>query len=250
MHNKQKYKTLLNTALCGGSLFFILSLLGMYFYPGGTMWHNSSNEGVIITKYYSHTLNFFSDLGSLQAWSGNHNIISNFFFVASLFSVAIAIVSLYYAFHYILKKDKKLILLSKIGIFISIISAIGFVGVGFTPSDTLHEEHMFFVNLAFRSFLIVMFIYSYAIFKSSYLKNYLALIYFLLFCLVLYYTFILVMFPLIDSNDFANGIRLPRSIDDLKFHVVSQKFVVYGLSFSILWQLFQLKKQKYIDLID
>ena len=177
MHNKQKYKTLLNTALCGGSLFFILSLLGMYFYPGGTMWHNSSNEGVIITKYHSHTLNFFSDLGSLQAWSGNHNIISNFFFVASLFSVAIAIVSLYYAFHYILKKDKKLILLSKIGIFISIISAIGFVGVGFTPSDTLHKEHMFFVNLAFRSFLIVMFIYSYAIFKSSHLKNYLALIY-------------------------------------------------------------------------
>ena len=109
---------------------------------------------------------------------------------------------------------------------------------------------MFFVNLAFRSFLIVMFIYSYAIFKSSYLKNYLSLIYFLLFCLVLYYTFILVMFPLIDSDSLANGVRLPRSIDDLRFHVVSQKFVVYGLSFSILWQLFQLKKQKYIDLVD
>ena len=33
-------------------------------------------------------------------------------------------------------------------------------------------------------------------------------------------------------------------------HVVSQKFVVYGLSISILWQLFELKKQKYIHLID
>ena len=123
------------------------------------------------------------------------------------------------------------------------------MGVGFTPSDTLHEEHMFFVNLAFRSFLIVMFIYSYAIFKSSHLKNYLALIYFLLFCLVLYYTFILVMFPLIDSNAFENG-NADVDANSVRFHVVSQKFVVYGLSFSILWQLFQLKKQKYIDLID
>ena len=36
----------------------------------------------------------------------------------------------------------------------------------------------------------------------------------------------------------------------LFFHVISQKIVIYGLSFSILCQIFFLRKKKYLDLID
>ena len=49
--------------------------------------------------------------------------------------------------------------LSKISILISVLSAIGFIFVGFTPADILGKAHMFAVNLAFRSFLVVMFFY-------------------------------------------------------------------------------------------
>ena len=190
MNNKQKFKMLLNISLCGSILFFILSALGMYFYPGGTMWHNPSNTNANILNYYSHTLNFFSDLGLKISWGGYDNTTSANFFLLSLFSVAIGIVSFYSAFYFILRKDKKLILLSKIGLFTSIISAIGFICVGFTPADQMHSEHMFSVNVAFRSFLIVMLIYSYAIFKSSYVTNYLSLIYFILFYRLFFFSFI------------------------------------------------------------
>ena len=49
------------------------------------------------------------------------------------------------------------------------------------------------------------------------------------------------------NGNFYNQIP---SLKNLSFHVVSQKFVVYGVIFSTLWQLVELSKQKYIDLID
>jgi len=250
MNNKQKFKILLNIALSGCVLFFIFSMVGMYFYPGGNMWHNASNQDANVLNYYSHTLNFFSDLGLEISWGGHNNSTSSFLFLLSLFSVSIGIVCFYSAFHLILSKDKKIVLLSKIGIFISIVSAIGFICVGFTPADKMHVEHMFSVNLAFRSFLIVMLIYSYAIFKSNYVANYLSFVYMILFCLVAYYVYIIVAGPKLPPVPFGHPEFFVPTMDALSFHVVSQKFVVYGLSFSILWQLFELKKQKYIDLID
>ena len=54
MNNKQKFKILLNISLCGCILFFVFSALGMYFYPGGTMWHNDLNPDATIINYYSH----------------------------------------------------------------------------------------------------------------------------------------------------------------------------------------------------
>jgi len=250
MNNKQKFKTLLNIALSGSILFFILSALGMYFYPGGNLYHNPFNQDANALNYYSHTLNFFSDLGLEVSWGGEDNSTSALFFLGSLFSVAIGIISFYSAFHFILKKDQKLILLSKLGIFISVISAIGFICVGFTPADKMYPEHMFSVNLAFRSFLIVMLLYSYAIFKSNYVTNYLSFIYMLLFALVAYYVYIIIAGPSLPSVPYGHKDFFTPVMSDLSFHVISQKFVVYGLSLSILWQLFELKKQKYIDLVD
>ena len=124
--------------------------------------------------------------------------------------------------------------------------------VGLFPSDTMFHMHMFAVYLAFISFLLVMLIYAYAIFKSSYISNYLALSYFFLFCLVGYYVYILIFGPRLPTipytdSDFSN--QIPSS-SSLLFHVVSQKLVIYGIIFSTLWQLVELRKKKYIDLID
>ena len=109
---------------------------------------------------------------------------------------------------------------------------------------------MFVVNLAFRSFLVVMLIYTYSIFRSSYISNYLSFIYFILFCLVSYYVYILMAGPPMPSVSYGqDGFFIPNE-RDLLFHVVSQKIVIYGLSFSILCQIFFLNKKEYIDLID
>ena len=49
-----------------------------------------------------------------------------------------------------------------------------------------------------------MLIYSYAIFKSSYISNYLALSYFLLFCLVGYYVYILLFGPSLPAIPYSD----------------------------------------------
>tara|TARA_B100000029_G_scaffold243177_1_gene240395 strand:- start:1885 stop:2646 length:762 start_codon:yes stop_codon:yes gene_type:complete len=253
MNNKQKYKILLNISIGSAILFLVLSFLSMFFYSGGSMINNPKNPLYSESNLsYSHIYNFFSDLGLYTSWSGYSNSISLVLFSYSLLFVAIELVAFYYAIHYILRKDKRLINISRLGFYVALISAICFVMVGLFPSDTMFSYHIFAVNLAFRSFLLVMFIYSYAIFKSSYISNYLALSYFSLFCLVGYYVYILLFGPALPAIPYSdpNFYNQLPSLENLSFHVVSQKFVVYGVIFSTLWQLVELGKQKYIDLID
>lgn len=251
MNNKQKYKILINISILGCFLFFLLSGIAMYFYAGGTMYNNPLNPNYNPSNnFYSASLNFFSDLGLHNAWSGKPNIISNILFSYSLLFVSISIITFYSAFHFILKRDSNLILISKVGIFLSCISAIGFILVGFTPSDQIHDAHMFSVNLAFRSFLLVMLIYCYAIFKSNFINNYISLVYGILFLLVGYYVYIIIAGPPLPSSPYGQANFYIPEKADLLFHVVSQKFVVYGLIIGILWQLLELKKNKYIKLID
>jgi len=251
MNNKQKFQTLLSISIYTCILFISLSGLAMYFYPGGSMYNNPSNPNYdSLLNSYSHSMNFFSDLGLYHSWSGEPNFLSNILFSYSLLFVGISIISFYYGIYFLLKKNQNLILISKIGIVIASISSIGFILVGFTPSDRLLAEHMFAVNLAFRSFLIVMLIYTYSIFRSSYISNYLSFIYFSLFCLVGYYVYILMAGPALPSVSYGqDGFFIPNK-RDLFFHVMSQKIVIYGLSFSILCQILFLRKIKYIDLID
>tara|TARA_B100000427_G_scaffold234852_1_gene197811 strand:- start:74 stop:829 length:756 start_codon:yes stop_codon:yes gene_type:complete len=251
MNNKQKFQTLLSISIYACILFVTLSGLAMYFYPGGSMHNNPSNPNYNSElNTYSHSMNFFSDLGLYHSWSGEPNFLSNILFAYSLLFVGIGIISFYCGIYFLLKKDQHLILISKIGIIVAFISAIGFILVGFTPSDRLLSEHMFVVNLAFRSFLVVMLIYTYSIFRSSYISNYLSFIYFILFCLVSYYVYILMAGPPMPSVSYGqDGFFIPNE-RDLLFHVVSQKIVIYGLSFSILCQILFLNKKEYIDLID
>ncbi len=253
MNNKQKYKILLNISIGSAILFLVLSFLAMLFYSGGSMVNNPKNPLYNESNLsYSHIYNFFSDLGLHTSWSGDSNSISLILFSYSLLFVAIELVAFYWAFHYIFKKDNNLINISRLGFFVALVSALGFIMVGLFPSDTMFNLHMFAVNLAFRAFLLVMLIYSYAIFKSSYISNYLALSYFLLFCLVGYYVYILLFGPSLPAIPYSDANfhdQLP-SLDNLSFHVVSQKFVVYGVILSTLWQLVELNKKKYINLID
>ena len=251
MNNKHKFQILLKISFVSCILFLILTSISMYCYPGGTMYNNPLNPNFdnSVTGYI-HSMNFFSDLGLYKSWSGEVNFLSSLLFSYSLFSVGVGIISYYIAIHYLLIKNINLVNLSKVGIFFAICSSLGFIFVGFTPSDLFLNEHMFFVNLAFRSFLIVMLLYTYMIFKSEYLPNYFSFSYFVLFCLVFYYVYILMSGPPLPVVSYGNSDFFIPNENSLFFHVVSQKIVIYGLTFSILYQLILLKKIKYIDLID
>ena len=251
MNNKYKFQILLKISFTCCVLFLVLTSLSMYLYPGGSMFNNQMNPQFDSSENgYIHTMNFFSDLGLYKSWTGETNFLSSIIFSYALLSVGIGIISYYFAMHFLLIKNIGLIKLSKLGIFFAICSAIGFIFVGFTPSDLFLKEHMFFVNLAFRSFLIVMLIYTYLIFKSKYIPNYFSLIYFILFCLVFYYVYILISGPPMPTVSFGDSNFFIPDENALFFHVVSQKIVIYGLTFSILYQIILLKKTEYIDLIE
>ena len=56
--------------------------------------------------------------------------------------------------------------------------------------------------------------------------------------------------PPLPTVSFGNTDFFTPNKDALFFNVISQKIVIYGLTFSILYQIILLKKTKYIDLID
>ena len=62
------------------SIFILLQIMGMIFYPGGTM-HDDS------TFTYSFSNNFFSDLGIYESYNGSPNYISMILFALSLIIV-------------------------------------------------------------------------------------------------------------------------------------------------------------------
>ena len=85
MNNKQKFQTLLNIGLYSSLLFFILSGISMYFYTGGTMYNNPANPLYSnVINSYSHTMNFFSDLGLHSSWAEIPNSVSSILFSYSL----------------------------------------------------------------------------------------------------------------------------------------------------------------------
>ena len=138
----------------GVILYLIFTSISIIFYAGGTV-RNPDTLG------YSFTQNFFSDLGKLST----DNFLAMIFFSGSLFVVGITF-SIY--FYYLMKSynNDSLGIIAKIGSGLGIIGAICFIGVGFTPHNVLFTHHIFFVNWAFRSFLLSSLLLSIALFKD------------------------------------------------------------------------------------
>ena len=79
----------------------------MYFYPGGSMYNNPSSPNYDSTlNSYSHFMNFFSDLGLYNSWSGEPNFLSNILFSYSLLFVGIGIVSFYSGISWVEENSK------------------------------------------------------------------------------------------------------------------------------------------------
>ena len=73
------------------SLFFILNIVAMFFYPGGNI-NDPHQIG------YSFSYNFFSDLGTTISYSGHDNFISCLIFNFSLILVGLCFSLLFYCY--------------------------------------------------------------------------------------------------------------------------------------------------------
>lgn len=212
--NKLKEIALPLTVL-GGLQFLAMTLLAMYFYPGGTIGNPEASQ-------YIFTENFFSDLGRTQDFEGNSNSISRGLFTTSLMFQGVVVILFFYALPALFPKDSKtkkwMLLMS----FLGMLSGAGFIGVAHTPWDLGLPIHVFFVNMAFRALLLATILMLVRIYKTSYFPNIYGHVLSLV-CLVLFaYVLLLVFGPAPEA-----------SRQGLIIQATSQKVVVYLLIFGI-----------------
>ena len=146
------------------AIFILLQIVGMIAYPGGTL-HDVSTEG------YSFTNNFFSDMGTYAARNGDPNYLSMIIFAFSLTIVGITFSFYYLVLPNVLGEDRINYILAIIGTVFAIGGSICMIGTGLTPSDIVHDPHVFFANNIFHCFLITAFVYTIVIFRSEILKK-------------------------------------------------------------------------------
>ena len=202
------------------AIFILLQIVGMIAYPGGTL-HDVSTEG------YSFTNNFFSDMGTYAARNGDPNYLSMIIFAFSLTIVGITFSFYYLVLPNVLGEDRINYILAIIGTVFAIGGSICMIGTGLTPSDIVHDPHVFFANNIFHCFLITAFVYTIVIFRSEILKKRYLIGYGLFFISIFAYVGVLQYGPPATVGE-----------SELVFQVVSQKMIVGVFCFSVLHQTF------------
>jgi len=194
-------------AVIGATQFLIVTIIAMFFYPGG----------------YSFWTDHFSTLGLIYSYSSSTlplipNTISFILFVITLTIAGITFIPLWVILPSCFNEKKQLKILSWIASILGIISSIFFIGIGALPADVFPFEH---VNAAvgFFSFItIAVFLFSLTIIlNDKFSKNY------------AYIGLIVTVFGALYSSGLATGIfgGMFGVMD-----AILQKFTVYGF---IIW---------------
>ena len=205
-------------------LFFPLNIVAMILYPGSIKLDPT-------TVGYSFTHNFFSDLGRTMTYSGESNFSSSGVFLLSLVLVGLGLISFCFTATSLLQKNRTSATLGKLGLLAGIVSVISIPGIGFTPHNLYPETHTYFTETGFRSFLVLMLLYTGAIWKNENgIPKKIATTMIGFAVLVAIYIGIMEWGPEIDTTK------------GLIFQVISQKIIVFALIGCILIQSIQLLK--------
>ena len=162
-------------------VFTIGIVISMYYYPGGNI-HDPLQTG------YSFTHNFLSDLGGMNARSGESNIVSSYIFNACMISFFLGGIAFLFVPE-LFKHDRTNYYLAIVGSIFFVMGACFFAGVGFTPHDLYLDQHIFFAINGFRLMVPAGIFYLAVLLRSPIKKSYsLVTLFFLLstFSYVLY----------------------------------------------------------------
>lgn len=206
-------------ALANCFIFVVLTLVAMYYYPGGTHTDHQA-EG------YSFWHNFFSDLGMWNSFTGDPKFISFILFVTALSLIGLSFISFSVCmpslFHR-LENSRKYI---STGSFFGFIAGISFIGVAFTPRDLCLVPHIIFVFSAFICFLLVVIFYSIGILKDHDYPNSYAFIFMGFAVLLASYIILLFLGPGSDEQG------------SVVIQAAGQKVIVYAAIITMSVQAF------------
>ncbi|MBN1138218.1 MAG: DUF998 domain-containing protein [Anaerolineae bacterium] len=193
----------------GCAQFVVLTVVAMFFYPGGTF-VDPATEG------YSFFRNFFSDLGRIHAHSGTSNTASAILFVVALTLAGLGLVFFFLAMPRFFQQARPTYLLSRLGSVAGLVSGLSFVGVAFTPSDVIGGLHRLFVQVAFLAFFVAVLFFIVAILRTGAYPNRYARVFGVFVLLLAAYLLLLFFGPSL------------KSARDVIIQATGQKIIVYA----------------------
>lgn len=126
--------------------FFVLTLIAMAVYPGGTYRTPDASR-------YWFTQNFFSDLGATQTFSGKPNLYSEILFIVALGSIGLSLLFTSGIWKRIGVRTAGLGSSAQV---FAVLSGGCFVGIAATPWNVYLQAHNFFVKCGFSLLLGMM----------------------------------------------------------------------------------------------
>ncbi len=198
-------------------LFFILTILAMLVYPGGTI-HNRGLE------QYDFFYNYFSDLGRTHTFDGTSNLLSHFLFKTALGTSGLCLILYFIAIPALFRQNTAKTVMF-IASFLGILAGICYIGIATVPYDIDYWGHRTFVRTGFILFLLMSFFYTTAIFLEKNYPNRYGLA-FIIFVIVLAIQVYIMLF----------GPRAYRSNNGLYLQATAQKIVVYSEILCMLYQ--------------
>ncbi len=208
---------LLNFSFFGILSFFILTIIAMAIFPGGTIFDADLDS-------YSFLNNFFSDLGRTTDFEGNKNP-TQYIFTAALIMVSLSMFS-FFAVSYNIFSIQRFQKMNLASIVFGIIASIGYVGIAFTPWDVVRPAHELAVQIGFISFWIMSILLTIMIYGIKDYPNLYGHVFILFDIILIGYIFLMFLGP--D----------PRAdVESLTIQVIGQKIVVYSEIICMLVQI-------------
>ena len=189
--------------------FIFLTVVAMFLYPGGSYADHD-------TTGYSFWINFFSDLGRTETFGEHPNAASMSLFITALSLASLTLVAAFAAMPRLFAENRASRKLSIAGSTFGVISAAAYLGIACMPSDVNLTVHRLFVQIAFSTFLLVVILYSAAIFLNRNYPNFYAFAYIGFALILAAYLGLLFGGPHIDTPE---GVRIQAT---------GQKIVVYA----------------------
>ncbi len=196
--------------------FPVTSALAMIFYTGGNF---NAPEQI----RYQFSQNLFSDLGLIQGYNGNVNLISPLLFLIALSWIGIGFIPFFFAIPSFFPKKSLNRVIANISKYLAIIAGIGYIGVGLTPHTLVPQIHNFMVAISFSNSAFIGLLYSIIILFSPGIKKKYVIGFLLMITAVIAYPVLTAFF----QQNFPT-IWLYVS-------VLSQKFAVYAKILAFAW---------------
>lgn len=203
--------------IAGCLVFAVLTVVAMFFYPGGTFTDPDA-------RGYSFFENFFSELGMLRTHAGEPKAVSLVLFVLSMFLVGVGMALFFLAFPRLFRRTPAGRALGTLGSILGVLSAFCFWGVAAFPVDVNLPAHTQSVIWAFRLFPAAVLCYAVVLFSERGLSSGHA------WALVAFLVFLVSYLVLLEVGP---GIG---SYAGMVIQAAGQKVVVYASIFSLILQ--------------